>query len=136
MGVIEKPFPSVVLAVMDLLEAAFPGIQTGTELPADLPALVGGGTNFVRVSRLGGTTDRTTTTPTLDVDLFARSWAVGDDVSRQIEQVLLAYPHRVQSAGRYVVLDTVTEVMGPQEVPWTDRNIRRFIASYQISARR
>ena len=137
---LDRPYPSIPRAVMALLKYEMPGlIETViSSWPADATqrATAPGALPLVRVAGLGGTTDETTKSEPIDVDVLTSTWSASDLISRQIEQVLMAYPHQVRSGGPFAYLDFVTTIVGPQEVPWGDPNVRRFIASYRISARR
>lgn len=139
------PFPDITETVMHGLEAQFPELaphtingetvyRVGREVPIEGP-LVGG--RFVRVGGIGAPEGFVTTRPTIDLDVFAGSYAAGWDLSQRIHQWIIRYPHRIEFGARFVVLDAVRVSMSPQEVDWdADSRVRRFYSSYQISARR
>lgn len=135
-----RRFPSIEAAVMDLLVEQFPiladdppGVfHVGRELVADVADRM----PYVRVAAIGGPADQLTTRATIDIDVFTLDYWASVNLAGDIQQLLMAYPHRVETGGRVVVLDTVTNPLAPQEVPWTDRNVHRQYASYAISARR
>lgn len=118
------PFPDIELAVVDLLALL---ANAGTVTPADLQARL----PFHKVHRFGGSDDRITDTARVDVDTFAADHS-GRVAAEAVRQVLLAGPHRVGA----VVLDRVLTASAPVEVPYGGTGVRRWTASYQISARR
>jgi hypothetical protein len=139
------PFPDITTVVMHGIEQAFMDdlgpvsldgetvYRVARGFPLEGPLVAG---RFVRVGGIGAPEDRFTTRPTIDVDVFAPSYAAGWDLAQRIHQWLVRYPHSVQVDARSVVLDTVRVSMSPQEVDWKDSRVRRFYSSYQISARR
>lgn len=126
------PFRDVEAIVLDQIDALFEwaaGEHTGDQTPGDealdttLP--------FVRVGRTGGAPIRGsehTDRAVIDVDVFARTRAEAFEISKRIEQLLMA---------RRAPLDDVNVLMSPQRVPWVEGvPITRLYASYQVSTRR
>jgi hypothetical protein len=120
------PFPDVEVAVLDLLAATFP--NNGTVTPADFTDVL----PFVRVNRYGGTDDRITDAASVAVDVFSDHRSGARDGAEQVRQLLLAGPHAVDGA----VLDRVTTVSAPVEASWDNPAIRRWTATYRVTARR
>ncbi len=119
------PFLDVETALVELFsDLATTGTVTPPSLLTSLP--------FVRVTRIGGLDTRLFDTARVDVDSFGATRAVSYDLAEACRQRLLSYP-QVTAAG---VIDLVVTNAGPHEVPWGDTNVRRFTASYSISARR
>ena len=102
---------------------------TGTVVPADLTSHM----PYVRVARFGGGDDRFTDTARVDVDCFAATRVVAFSTAEEVRQRLLDYPHVVTDVG---TLDYVSTLTSPHEVAWQDPDVRRFTASYEITARR
>lgn len=114
-------------AVIDLLSDLVDG-KIDTETPADLQSNL----PFIRVVRLGGTDDRTSDSGRIDVDCFAKLRTDTKTLAMAAQQLLISYPH-VTAAG---VIDRVATDVAPNEVPWNNPAIRRFIASYNVIVRR
>jgi hypothetical protein len=124
-----RRFPDVQKVIADSLVAAglvaagHAGAQTPTDLQEQLP--------FIRVIRLGGGSDRLSDVPSVDVDVFAGLYTTAELLAEQVREFLVGPPpptHR---------LDRVECLSGPRELPWDDDGVvRRFGATYQLSARR
>lgn len=128
-----EPFPDVILALLDWLEATFPelggGGHTGTETPENLQQAF----PFVRVTLVTGTDNRITDVGTYDVDVFTATRSASFRLAERIRAALIGYPHRVGD----VVLDYVYTESKPRLLEWDDEvGTRRFGATYQVSARR
>lgn len=133
------PFKNIEQAVLDLaivtMSDRIPdATHTGTKTPATLADVL----EFVRCRRVGGQDDRVTDFGVYDVDYFAPTYDAGERGAKILQGVLLGYPHRVggtNGAGG-VVIDYVFTERSPVELPWENEAIRRFGATYQLSARR
>lgn len=128
-----EPFPDVVSALLDWLEATFPelagGGHTGIETPEDLQAQF----PFARVVMVTGADDRITDFGTYDVDVFTATRRESFSLAERIRAALIGYPHRVGD----VVLDYVYTESKPRLLEWDEEvSTRRFGATYQVSARR
>lgn len=128
-----RRFPNVARTVAALLvDAALIGAtRVGGETPVTLDAA---GLPFIRVRRVGGGSDRLNDYPTVDVDVFHDTAVNGESLAELVRQLLTtpglpAVPLRG-------LLDRVEVVTGPQELPWADTRVRRFGATYRITARR
>lgn len=109
-----------------------------------LPALVGAGRvasrtplnlaevlPFVRVLRVGGGRDRINDYPTVDVDVFAPTYAAAEAMAEAIDAWLVGPPPGPR------VFDRVEVEVAPRELPWGDEStVRRFNATYRIVSRR
>lgn len=119
------PFPSAQRAVAEVL-AGFG--STGSRVPADLL----GSLPFIRIQRTGGPDDLVFDSARVSIDVFTATDAESDSLSEAVRQHLLAVPHRT-SVG---LIDLVTTITGPAEIPWGDLDVRRYNASYTVSSRR
>ena len=118
-------FPDIELAVMQTVtDLGTTGTATPPTLSASLP--------FIRVNRIGGPDSRFIDTARVDVDCFAADRPTSYALAESVRQRLLNIPH-VVAAGR---IDSVVTNSGPREIPWGDPALRRFTASYSITARR
>lgn len=120
--------------VLDQIEAYYRDenprtVYTGDQTPNDddlvdvLP--------FIRVGRVGGAArrgDEHTDRPVIDIDVMASTRAEAKAIAKEIEQLILARRHPI---------DTANVLMAAQRVPWVEgMPIRRFYASYQLALRR
>ncbi len=127
-------FPDIETLTLDVLEGLYPQLTEGgvrladTETPANLQDLP----VFVRVTLVTGRDDRITDRSVVDVDVFASSRAVAYAWAQDIRSRLTGGPHRAGSG----VIDRVVTEEKPRRLPWEDPNIRRFGATFRISARR
>jgi hypothetical protein len=129
-------YPDIESLLIDLL-ADFGTVDTVT--PADLATVL----PFIRISRIGGTDDRITDTARVDVDCFQSTRVLVQTMAEGVRQHLIAGPYVVLEGA---VIDRITTLSGPFEVAWgasgsrsTSRGydpIRRFTASYTVTARR
>lgn len=132
-------------AVMELLRGRFPVLQTpaggqlrvATEVPTDLSTRVTSSTPFVRVSDIGGAgLGRTAMAAVIDVDVYGRSRGQARNLAADVQAFLESAPHSTLVGDTYVLVDAVVTSMRPHRVPWVDSDIRRYYASYHLSARR
>ena len=129
-------FPDIEAAFLDWLKATFPeladaggkvDLHVGSEPPGPsldtrLP--------FVVARRMGGPDDFFTDYPVIDIDVFGRSRAQAYDLAEGVRTALLAKP-RVGG----VTIDTV-QTRTFMRRPWENTQIRRWGATYELSARR
>jgi hypothetical protein len=119
--------------VLDLLEAHFDGrdLVFGTETPDNLPEVLAGADAFVRIGRVGGATqDNVSDRPVVDVDVLGITRRKAKDTAKEIEQFLVSKPHPI---------DSCNVLIAPQKVEWaeqTERNVKRYFASYHLNLRR
>lgn len=105
--------------------------RIGGEMPGSVSEL------YVRLRRVAGPgAGRIQGTTVLDVECFSVSWATADSAAFDIEAILLGYPHTVLVDGRRLVIDSVFQNVGPQDLPWEDDRIARVGATYAITTRR
>lgn len=119
-------FPDIEAALVTLLEDL---ATTDTATPANLQTAM----PFIRVTRFGGADDRFTDSAAVNIDTFAATRADSLALAQTILQRLISGPQVVGTT----TLDYTTTATAPNEVPWSDdQTIRRFSASYRLSARR
>ena len=136
--------PDIERALMKMLRERFsvlatpPGgpLRVATEVPSNVGDIVTATVPFVRVSVIGGGSGRLEIRPLVDVDVFSKDRDTSMRLAVSIEAWLLDYPHRTTLDSNFVLLDEVSTVMVPQRVPWPDGTLKRYLSSYQISARR
>lgn len=124
---IERLFPDVQALLVASL-ATFPGVAgCGIETPSDLESHL----PFVRVMRIAGPSDRLNDHPTVDIDVWAATYAAGALLARRIQNYLLGPPPIWQ-------LDRSTCEAGPHELPWAEDTggLRRFGMTFHFTARR
>lgn len=106
-------------------------IALGTETPDDLPAVLAGVDAFVRIGRVGGATqDSVSDRPVIDVDVLGVVRRKTKDTAKMVEQFLASKPHPI---------DSCNVLIAPQKVEWaeqTERNVKRYFASYHLNLRR
>lgn len=135
------PYPDVELALVLLLERDIgvlaasgtgpdggPQLHVDTETPPDLAARL----PFVRVALITGTDDGVTDRSIIDVDVFHVGRQEGYDLAETIRARLSGTSHRIDQ----VILDRVETEEKPRQLPWADEAVRRFGATYRVSARR
>lgn len=87
---------------------------------------------FVRVMRIGGSDNRFTDFPRVDVEVFSPSRQTAYALAEAIRARLLGYPIPVSGG----LIDRVRTETAPFRAPWADPKIHRYLATYQLSARR
>ncbi|MFG1872151.1 hypothetical protein [Micromonospora arborensis] len=121
-------FPDVQAALVVLLEGLAGGpAHTGIETPEDLLAA----TPFIRVRRIGGTSDHLHDWATVEVDVFHTTYRGGEERAERVRELLTGTKLRVGP----MVLDNVICQVSPTELPWGP-GIRRFGATYRVVSRR
>lgn len=122
------PFPDIEAALVDLLLDLADG-GAGTVTPADLQGMM----PYLRVQRFGGADDGITDALNVSIDAFAADRATSRALAEAVRQRLLTGPHVVGEA----TIDKAITLTAPNEVPWSDSQaVRRFTASYRVTARR
>lgn len=133
---------SIELAVKALLLAKY---QPLVDLGADAGARVGGDLDFdadtqdfyIRLDKVpGGNSDRFGGTFVIDVEVFGSNYLETESRSLDIESLLLGYPHVVEAGSKTWVFDSVSQNVGPDDLPWEDDSVARLGATYVITARR
>ena len=122
---------------IELLLVGYLGTKTGhravTELPAELDSIL----PVIRVTRVSGGDDlgfSKLDRPVVDVDVFAATRTGAHDLSDQVRVLLrqdLVTVDTVQPAG---VVTEVRTITAPRWLPDSNVNLRRYNASYQITA--
>ena len=124
-----SPFPDLNQAVRAAIGDLVGGdAHTGTVTPSNLQGVL----PFIRVQRFGGADDLLTDTARVAVDYFAATYADAQAGAEAVRQRLITRP-LVTAPG---VIDRVTTTLAPHEIPWDDPKVRRFTATYTVSARR
>lgn len=124
--VITWRFPDVQRVLVDALTVFVAADRTDIETPEDLQVRL----PFVRVVRTGGGRNRLNDLATVEIDVFAGTYAQGEPLAESISQWLCGPPPPIS------VFDRVVCAVAPRELPWGDVNVRRFGATYQVVARR
>lgn len=137
-----KPYQDVEVALLDWLDqyvAASPlvsGITTydaakryvDTQTPSNLQDVL----PFFRLSLVTGSDNGVTDYSVVDLDVFADSRDAAYALSEDIRSRLTGRSHRIGTFR----LDRVLTEEKPRRLPWEDTNIRRYGATYRVSARR
>lgn len=118
-------FPDVQDMLREVLsEYGTYGIQTDSHLNDKLP--------FITTTEVGGSDNRHTDTATVDVSVFTANYS-GKSLAESIRQRLISGP----IATGVGVIDRAVTYSRPVEIPWTDGSqVRRWVATYRVSARR
>ncbi|GAA0632173.1 hypothetical protein GCM10010174_61470 [Kutzneria viridogrisea] len=123
------PYPDAEAVVMAMLAGIAP---TVTATPADIS------TPLIRVQRVGGSDDRVTDYPRIEVCVFypvaqdgdtAAAWAMAE----QCRQTILAARCTVVAGA---LCDNATTATPPQLLPWDNPNLRRIAATFVLAFRR
>lgn len=103
----------------------------GSATPSDLQTA--GTMPYIRVQRIGGEDDGFTDSALVAIDAFAGDRTTSITLAEAIRQRLISGPNTVDGG----TIDRATTATAPNEVPWSDdQTVRRFTASYRVSARR
>lgn len=93
---------------------------------------------FLRVQRIGGSSDLVTDSPRLVIDALAASKGAASLLARRVQQRLISGP--INTTGGNVDVGATTS--GPQYVPWSAVKpgqpgyVARYTATYSIELRR
>lgn len=136
------PFGSIELAVRALILEHFEPLQALD--PAERAGRVGGDLDFdvdddeiyIRIDKVGGSSDRFEGTFAVDIEVFGSDYLATESHALDLEALLLGYPHVVEVGGRKVVFDEVSQNTLPDDLPWEDDRVTRLGATYVITARR
>lgn len=127
------PFVDVEKALMDLFaDLVTDPADVVTVIPDDLQTRLAADRPVIRVRVVGGSDDRISDHPRVDVETFGPTRAVSKPLAETIRQRLLAGGHRTAHG----VIDRATTEVGPQEIPYDDPDVRRWSATYRLSTRR
>ena len=121
-------FPDIEAALLDLLAPLVATGHVGTTTPTDLAGTL----PFIRLDVFSGTDDLITDTSRVAVDVFAAKRSDGIPLAEQVRQTIIAYPHVIGS----VIIDRAGTLTRPAETPWDGTGVRRWSATYTVSARR
>lgn len=123
-----QPFPDIEVVLVELLLDLASG-GAGTATPSNLQDTM----PYLRVQRIGGEDNGWTDAPLVAIDAFAADRPTAQALAEAVRQRLLTGPHTVDAG----TVDNATTATGPNEVPWSDdQTVRRFAASYRVTARR
>lgn len=124
-------FPDSERIVVNLLASLVSGCSNiGTATPADLQAML----PYIRVQRIGGDDDGFTDSALVAIDAFAATRDDARALAEAIRQRFITPGPKVVVGGS---IDGAVTATAPNEIPWSDdQEIRRFTASYRITARR
>jgi hypothetical protein len=127
------PFSDVEHMLMDALaDLVTDPADVGTVIPADLQNRLAAGRKVIRVRRIGGSDDRISDYPRVDVETFGATRADAWPLAESIRQRLISGPQRTAHG----LIDRATTEVGPQEIPYDDPDVRRVLATYRLSTRR
>ncbi len=124
------PNPPRLLANLLVQAGLIAAGRVGTDTPATMDSTT---LPFIRIRRVGGGDDGISDLPVVDVEVFHSTAATGESLAEAVRQWLTAGAVPYSTLG---VIDRVEVLTGPQELPWTDARIRRFGATYRLTARR
>lgn len=117
-------WPDAETVVMAMLT---PIARTVTSTPNPMP------TPIIRVQRVGGSDDRITDFPRIEVACFGENRAQAWDLAEQCRQTILA--SRATVVGGTLV-DNATTDTPAQQIPYDDPDVRRVVAYYRLAWRR
>ncbi|MGW5720777.1 phage tail termination protein [Amycolatopsis sp. NPDC003865] len=118
------PWPDAETVVMAMLS---PIARTVTSTPNPLP------TPIIRVQRVGGSDDRITDFPRIEIACYGENRAQAWDLSEQCRQTILA-SRATLVAG--VLVDNADTDTPAQQIPYDDPDVRRVVAYYRLAWRR
>lgn len=121
------PWPDPDLVLRELLA----GLVT-QEVVSVLPSNLGEVLPLIRARRVGGTDDRITDRPRVDVEVYAPTAAIAKPLAEQVRQRMLAGAARTNAG----VMDRAFTEVGPRELPYPNPAVRVWAATYRISLRR
>lgn len=128
-----QPFPLIEAAFTEVVETLYAPAQgnTGGDLSYN-----GTDALYVMIGLVpgAGSTDQTSGSWAIDVDVFAPSYAAAMSASLALESALLT--GRFVAANTGMILDNVYQNSAPAERPWADDNSFRVGATYVVTARR
>ena len=124
-------FPDIEAVLVTFLSEIDGVVGVGTVTPPTLGA--DGSMPFIRVQRTGGGDDLFTDSAKVSIDAFGATRGDAYSLAETIRQLLLTNPIVLPDC----VIDHVLTGTAPVDVPWGDpTNVRRYNASYTLSARR
>jgi hypothetical protein len=126
-------FPDAEHMLMDALADLVAGpADVVTVIPDDLQTRLATGRSVIRVRVIGGSDDRIADHPRVDVETFGSTRAAAQPLAETIRQRLISGPLRTSHG----IIDRAATEVGPQEIPYDDPDVRRWIATYRLSTRR
>lgn len=126
-------FIDIEYALMDLFaDLVADPADVVTVIPDDLQSRLAADRHVIRVRCIGGSDDRISDHPRVDVEVFGATRAVAKPLAETIRQRLISGGHRTAHG----VIDRATTEVGPQEIPYEDPDVRRWSATYRLSTRR
>lgn len=122
-------FADVEAVLVAYLPVAVPSLAgVSTDLPNDLINQL----PYAQVTRIGGGDDYITDSAIVDVDIYGGPRLAAHDAARLVHAAMMRLRH---TAVNGVLIDLVTTNHGPMWVNYTDENIHRYVASYNIDSR-
>ncbi|NAE18052.1 hypothetical protein [Enterococcus hirae] len=99
---------------------------------------------FVLAFRFGGSNDGITDTATIQVEVYASRYDQGAPLAQAAQSLICAAPHVVTvpvtddvgAATTKVLIDNAEVINAPVEMEFADENVRRWVATYRVQARR
>lgn len=124
-------FPDSERIIVNLLADLVGGCANiGTATPSTLQTTL----PFIRVQRIGGDDDGFSDSALVAIDAFAADRDDARALAEAIRQRFLTPGPKVVVGGS---IDGAVTATAPNEIPWSDdQEIRRFTASFRITARR
>jgi hypothetical protein len=119
-------FPDVQALLVDALGVWVGADNVDTETPEDLQARL----PFIRVERLGGGRGQVSDSPSVEIQVYASTYAEVSLLAERICQWLCGPPPPLPQ------IDKAVCTSAPVEIPYGDVRIRRLVASYQLTTRR
>ncbi len=124
--VIARRFPDMNIVFRNVIAELVGSDQNiGPEAPDDLADRPW----FIRARRIDGGSDEFNDFPTMEVDVLAPTYAVGEPLAERVRQWLT---RRRASP----LIDRIECPNAPRELPWGDGRMRRFGATYDVVARK
>ncbi len=119
-------WPDIQVVLRGIIAPLVGGIENvGPQTPADLNTRA----MYVRAVRTGGPNDELDDLPSVEIDVFAPTYAVAQPLAEDVRQLLMR--RRVSP-----LIDKVLCNRGPVELDWGDATMRRFSGTYEFVLRR
>ncbi|WP_328439111.1 phage tail termination protein [Nocardia puris] len=135
-------FPDRELVVMDLVQTYLnlctPAGLACTWLPDNVNALVDAGTPVVRVYRGGLGADGLWDAAAVQLGVIAATRADSWSVMEYLRQIMLSYEHGGpvrREDGSITMLQSVSEIVGPQQLPELNPDHRLVPATFRVECR-
>lgn len=136
-----RPLPEYHKMLIHMVATAIPELATigglirvSDQAPADLGTLLAQGGAYATVQALGGPSYHDRIEPTVDLDVYAGTHALANDISHRLDEQFMGAPFVVRhpTLGLLHVSRTQGSI-SPSERPWDpSRAIRRYHSSYRL----